>query len=111
MSDPFNRKGMMMDYSEMTYKQLNEVVRRARKTLRDISDEKTKRTFCAVTDRPLQSTNTSGKAGVTYNANAGRWQAKIRGIHLGNFKEKDAAIAARLQAETNHLRGLPVKVE
>ena len=106
-----------MIYSNMSDKQLAEANRGARQVMRDVAREKRARKrsgikpICLVTERSVQANNTSGKAGVTYNANAGRWQAKIRGMHLGNFKEKDAAIEARLQAETNHLQKMPIKAD
>lgn len=50
-----------------------------------------------------QSNNTSGNKGVTFNSNAGKWQAKIgvngRIKHLGYFKTADEAVAARKSAE------------
>tara|TARA_R110002167_G_scaffold204410_1_gene408613 strand:- start:633 stop:965 length:333 start_codon:yes stop_codon:yes gene_type:complete len=96
-----------MTYSDMTDKQLTEANSTARQVIRDVASEKRARlaakawSMCLVTERPLQGNNTSGKAGVTYNANAQRWQAKIRGVYIGNFEEKEAAIEARLRAEAN----------
>ena len=54
--------------------------------------------------RSIQSNNTSGCKGVTFNKSANKWQAKI-GIsngkvkHLGYFETIDDAIAARKSAE------------
>lgn len=55
--------------------------------------------------KQIQHNNTSGHKGVTFNKNAGQWQAKI-GIgqgkyqHLGYFKTVEEAIAARKSAES-----------
>ena len=54
--------------------------------------------------KSIQSNNTSGHKGVTFNKSAGRWQAKIgigarKAKHLGYFKTIDDAIAARESAE------------
>jgi hypothetical protein len=94
-----------MIYSNMTWKQLTEANREARQVMRGVATEKRSRlaakakSTCLVTERPLQENNPSGKAGVTYNANAQRWQAKIRGVYLGSFEKKEDAISARLRAE------------
>jgi hypothetical protein len=50
-----------------------------------------------------QVNNTSGSKGVTFNSNAGKWQAKIgcdkKIKHLGYFATMDEAISARKIAE------------
>ncbi len=50
------------------------------------------------------SHNRSGVAGVFWNADKGKWTARIkvdgRSIHLGHFDNKDEAAAARKQAES-----------
>ena len=52
------------------------------------------------------SCNLSGVAGVSFNRRHSSWRAYItvdrRLIHLGTFKEKAAAIAARRVAEVKH---------
>ena len=51
-------------------------------------------------------TNTSGKGGVTYRKDTGKWRARImvddKSINLGSFESKDEAIAARMKAEHEH---------
>ena len=53
----------------------------------------------------LQSTNTSGHRGVSWDKGRQRWSAHItiqgKKIHLGRFKTKEEAIEARLKAEKN----------
>lgn len=50
--------------------------------------------------------NTSGKVGVTFSKQAGKWRAFIRingkSYSLGHFSEIDDAIAARIEAENRH---------
>jgi hypothetical protein len=51
-----------------------------------------------------QRNNTSGSKGVTFNKNAGKWQAKIgngtgNAKHLGYFETMDLAVMARTKAE------------
>lgn len=52
------------------------------------------------------STNTSGKGGVTYRKDSGKWRARIivdgKSISLGTFTEKEDAIEARKKAEIKH---------
>lgn len=57
-------------------------------------------------NRRLPSINKSGRIGVFWHEVDSCWRAFIgvrgRRIHLGSFKEKDAAIAARISAEREH---------
>lgn len=51
-----------------------------------------------------QHNNTSGTSGVTFNKNAGKWQAKIgdgsfKYKHLGYFATVEEAVAARAKAQ------------
>ena len=54
-------------------------------------------------NRKVSGNNRSGATGVRFHNGDGVWRAYIgmdgRNIHLGNFKDKDAAIAARDAAE------------
>jgi hypothetical protein len=55
---------------------------------------------------PMNSNNTSGKTGVTFSTEKGKWVAQIkvnyRKIHLGYFSDKNEAIAARTAAEQKY---------
>ena len=57
-------------------------------------------------NKTLKITNTSGKTGVSYNAERDRWVAGItcnyEHIYLGSFKDKKSAIDARLAAELKY---------
>lgn len=61
-------------------------------------------------NRAPQSNNTSGFRGVDFDKARSRWVARIsvdgKVRHLGRFKEKDAAIAARLAAERDYFDAL-----
>ena len=43
--------------------------------------------------------NTSGARGVCWDKSRDRWLARLRSKHIGYFKDFDAAVAARKQAE------------
>ena len=54
--------------------------------------------------KKIQRNNTSGSKGVTFNKNAGKWQAKIgngtgRSRHIGYFETMEQAEVARAKAE------------
>jgi len=52
------------------------------------------------------STNTSGKSGIVFRKDSGKWRARIKVngkmISLGSFKEKQDAINARVEAEKRY---------
>ncbi len=55
---------------------------------------------------PRNGNNTSGKTGVTFSTEKGKWVAQIkvnyRKIHLGYFSDKNEAIAVRTAAEQKY---------
>lgn len=57
-------------------------------------------------NKGLQSNNTSGYKGISYNKQYGKWEAEIGAynhkIKLGYFENKDEAIKARKQAEEKY---------
>ena len=57
-------------------------------------------------NKPLNSNNTSGHLGITYDKKHNKWLARIGGtrkrIHLGCFENKEDAIEARRIAEINY---------
>jgi len=57
-------------------------------------------------NQSLHSNNTSGVCGVLWHSRDKRWVAQVRvdnhNIHLGNFTDKDDAIAARRQADITY---------
>jgi hypothetical protein len=62
-------------------------------------------------NRRVVSTTRSGKTGVTWNERYGVWYARImhnkKPIHLGAFKNLDAAIAVRVAAEQSMFTHCP----
>lgn len=76
------------------------------KTDNRISNLRTASRSQNVQNRGLLRSNTSGKTGVFWRRNVGKWSAKIEvdGIikYLGNFDEIDGAVAARLAAEAEY---------
>ena len=59
-------------------------------------------------NKSIQSNNTSGVSGVSYNNYLAKWVARIgvsnKRIYLGSFANKDDAIRARLQAEIKYYK-------
>lgn len=57
-------------------------------------------------NQSMRKQNTSGAVGVRYKADKGKWQARItvdgKEEHLGYFTSKDAAIAAREEANVTY---------
>lgn len=57
-------------------------------------------------NRKINTNNTSGIMGVCWNKRSGRWDAQIklggRTIHLGSFRDKTAAILARMEGEKKY---------
>ena len=60
------------------------------------------------TNRPIQSNNTSGVIGVSWNKARKKWKARIttnhQEIHLGYFINKEDAIRTRLRAEQKYFK-------
>lgn len=59
-------------------------------------------------NQKIHTTNTSGKSGVTYRKESGKWRARIlvdgKMISLGNFYCKTDAVNKRLEAEKKYWR-------
>lgn len=53
-------------------------------------------------NRAMDTRNTSGVAGVSWNKRLSKWQSKLSRRHLGFFEAKEAAIRARKAAESVH---------
>ncbi len=58
---------------------------------------------------PIRSLNASGWVGVTWEPRQRKWCATLRVkgqlLHLGSFTDREAAIAARVRAQDEHLAG------
>lgn len=61
-------------------------------------------------NRRINSNNTSGVTGVSYNKSKGKWVAYIKlqgkNINLGTFNSKDEAVQARLKGEEKYYKPL-----
>ena len=57
-------------------------------------------------NNPLSSKNSSGSMGVSWDSSMGKWRARLavnrKSVHLGYFKNKSDAIAARDEANRKH---------
>lgn len=100
-----------MDLSSMTDKQLAALGREyaAEVTLR--RKKRREASHDAKRFKAMQHNNTSGTKGVTFNSNAGKWQAKIgigagKVAHLGYFKTVEEAASARAAAEIQYWGGV-----
>lgn len=66
----------------------------------------TENTMLSKLNSQLQTNNTSGVCGVSWNKATGKWIAQIgfkrNKIHLGEFKNKQDAINARIEAEEKY---------